>query len=303
MIKLVNLTKSFNGNLAVNNASLKIKRGEIVGLLGPNGAGKTTTLRIIAGVLPQTSGKVFINNVNMRNQEKILKKLIGYLPEDNPLYTDLTVEEHLDFFTKIKEIEENKIDKSIKFIVEATGIDPVYYKPISELSKGFKQRVGLSQALLTKPDILILDEPTEGLDPNQRQEIQKLIQQLGKKRTVIISSHIISEVTKICNRIVIIHKGRIVADDKPGNLKKTIFKTQIVETEIKGKQVIETLKKINGVINVKKITDNYYQLHVGKDKDIREEIFKTATLKRWTLLTLYKKEIGLEDVFSKLTRE
>lgn len=303
MIRLSALSKKFNGNLAVNKLNLTIKRGEIVGLLGPNGAGKTTTLRMIAGVLPQTSGDIFINNINLKTDEKKLKKLIGYLPENNPLYTDLTVEEYLSFFTKIKGIEDNKVGKAIEFVVKATGINSVYYQPIAQLSKGFKQRAGLSQALLTKPDILILDEPTEGLDPNQRGQIQKLILNLGKKRIVIISSHVLSEVSKICNRIVIIHKGGIVADGKPSQLKNIDGKTSIVETEIEGREVLTTLKEIDGVIKVIKVGNNYYRLEVVKGKDIRKKVFKTAILKQWTLLTLYKKEIGLEEVFSQLTKE
>ena len=285
----------------VKDVNLTIRQGEIVGLLGPNGAGKTTTLRMIAGVLPATKGSVVIDEQEMKKHGKDLKKMIGFLPEENPLYEEMTVEEYLRFWADIKGIPDQK--KALDFVVKHAGISEVYYRRIAELSKGFRQRVGLSQAILSKPQILILDEPTEGLDPNQRQEIQKLIKSLGKKRTVIIASHVLSEVSKLCNRIIIIHKGKIVADDTAENLRKAKSKKQIIEAEIKGKRVISTLKSIKGVSKVSKRKNDYFVLETSGKEDLRQEIFKTAVKKRWTLLTLLKKEMELEDIFAKLTKD
>jgi len=285
----------------VKDVTLTIKQGEIVGLLGPNGAGKTTTLRMIAGVLPATKGLVIIDGQEMRKHDKTLKEMIGFLPEENPLYEEMTVEEYLRFWADIKGIANQK--KALDFVVKHTGTSEVYFRPIAELSKGFRQRVGLSQAILSKPQILILDEPTEGLDPNQRQEIQKLMKSLGKKRTVIIASHVLSEVSKLCNRIIIIHKGKIVADDTAENLRKAKSKKQIIEAEIKGKRVISTLKSIKGISKVSEKKHDYFVLEASGKKDLRQEIFKTAVKNRWTLLTLFKKEMELEDIFAKLTKE
>lgn len=303
MIVLTDLGKRFNGTTAVDGINLKISQGEIVGLLGPNGAGKTTTLRMIAGVLPPSRGNVVIDNMDMKKEDKTLKKLIGFLPENNPLYDDLTVEEYLNFWTRLKGVDKSRMTDAVDFAVKNTGTAEVFYRPIGQLSKGFRQRVGLSQVLLTKPQILILDEPTEGLDPNQRREIKDLIINLGKKRTVIISSHVLSEVAKICNRIVIIHKGRIVADDRPDHLKHAYTGKQIIEAEIKGENVVKTLESLKGVTRVSEKQERYFILECEKNTDPRSEIFKTAVSKKWTLLTLLKKEAELEDVFSQLTSQ
>lgn len=242
MILLQNVGKKFSGRTAVDNVSLEIGRGEIVGLLGPNGAGKTTTIRMIAGTLLPSSGQVFIDAEELSQHEE-KKSLIGYLPENNPLYENLTVEEHLRFFFELKQMSLSRHsgrgpesdpgvaqDDRIKSVVKLLSLETVYYRPIGELSKGFKQRVGLSQTLLSDPAILLLDEPTEGLDPNQRREIQDLIKGLGKERTVVICSHVLSEVAKMCQRILIINQGRIVADDRVENLGQT-FSERLVKLE------------------------------------------------------------------------
>lgn len=301
MIVLTNLGKRFNENFVVEKINLKISPGEIVGLLGPNGAGKTTTLRMIAGVLPASCGNVLINDLEMKAYDAVIKKLIGFLPENNPLFDELTTEEYLDFWTEIKGVTKEKKQEAIDFVVENCGISEVYYRLIGELSKGFRQRVGLSQALLTKPQILILDEPTEGLDPNQRQEIASLIRQLGKERTVIISSHVLPELAKIVSRMILIHKGKVVADESPDNLKKIGSSTSTVEVEIKGEKVEDTLKKIEGVREIKSLKLNRYEIIADKKYDIREKIFKTAISKKWILTTLAMKERNIEDVFSQLT--
>lgn len=303
MIVLNDLSKRFDENLVVDTIDLTIKPGQILGLLGPNGAGKTTTLRMISGVLPPTSGSIEINGKNIHDPNYDLRGLIGYLPENNPLYDDLTVEEFLRFWGDIKGIATAEIKQAIDFVVEHTGIAEVYYRPIGELSKGYRQRVGLSQAILTKPEILILDEPTEGLDPNQRQDIQSLIRSLGKNRTIILSSHVLSEVSKICTRIVIINKGQIVADDTPERLRHANTKTHIIEVEIKGTKVVSTLKVLPGVLSVDETDKNNFVVTVEKGKDIREKIFYEAVKHKWTLLTLVKKDIELEEVFRQLTSD
>lgn len=303
MITLTDVTKRFDGIPAVNGINLKISTGEIVGLLGPNGAGKTTTLRMITGVLPPSSGTVTINGTSMRTHDRLLKRSIGFLPENNPLYDDVTVEEHLRFWAHIKRIPKEKQSEAIRFVVQHTGIAEVYYRPVSQLSKGYRQRVGLSQAIFTKPDFLVLDEPTEGLDPNQRREIQQLIQSLGEKRTVIVSSHVLSEITKICTRVIIIHKGKIVADDTPQRLQHSGGSGRIVETEIQGKNVTTTLKALKGVKAVTSEGNNRYMIETGKSVDIRKDIFQTAVKNKWILLGIHQKETAFEDVFRELTKE
>lgn len=300
MITLTKLSKRFDRQFVVSDVNLKIKQGEIVGLLGPNGAGKTTTLRMIAGVLPPSKGSVVIDETNIETNG-FVKKRIGFLPENNPLYEELTVEEYLSFWSDMKEIPKSERQEAIDFVVDRCGIAEVYYRPISELSKGYRQRVGLSQAILTKPDILILDEPTEGLDPNQRQDIAALIRDLGKERTVIISSHVLSELAKIVNRMVIIHKGAIVADETPDNLRRLGSSSQTVEIEVKGNHVLSSLKKVDGVIDVQETKKDYFVVEVEKKLDIREKLYKLAVKNKWTLLTLVARERAIEDVFSQLT--
>lgn len=300
MIALDKVAKKFDGPFVVSGITITIEEGEIVGLLGPNGAGKTTTLRMIAGVLPPSLGTVTINGKNIIKEDQEAKRHIGFLPENNPLYDELTVEEHLTFWANIKNIPKDQQDEAFRFVTKHTGIRDVYYRPIAQLSKGYKQRVGLSQAILTKPDILILDEPTEGLDPNQRKEIETLIHTLGEKRTVIISSHVLSEIARICNRIIIIHKGQIVADDSPEHL-KTHGASTIIEAEIEGKGVRETLAKLPGVKKITNPMTNHYSIETVKKKDMRADVFHTAVAKKWTLLSLTQKEAALEDIFSELT--
>jgi len=301
VIELKDISKKFNLITALNQVSFKIKRGEIVGLLGPNGAGKTTTLRIIAGIFPPTSGQVLIDNKDLNKKPAGLKKNIGYLPENNPLYEDLTVEEFLRFWGQIKGLGGSKLKKAVDFVVEETNISSVYYRPIAELSKGFRQRVGLSQAILTKPKILLLDEPTEGLDPNQRQEIKKLIVSLGKQRTVIIASHVLSEISQIAQRMIIINKGRLVADDSVANLRQLKKGIVALEVEIKGRGVLTELRKLAGATKVKKLAVNRFLIE--SKKDLRENIFNLAKRKSFILLEMFKKQAKLEDVFSQLTHE
>jgi len=301
MIRLDQVSKTFDRIPVVDGINLTIKPGEIIGLLGPNGAGKTTTIRILAGVLPPTHGMVTIDGKNFNDHEFDLKKRIGYMPENNPLYEELTVEEHLQFWARMKQIPENHRDEAITFAVDNTGISSVYYRFIGELSKGFRQRTGLAQAILTKPNILLLDEPTEGLDPNQRRDIQELLESLKRDRTVIVSSHVLAEISKIANRIIIINNGLIVGDGKPDVLMQAKKGIQVVEVELKGKGVLKKLNSLEGVEKVTKQDGNIYTVQAQTKKDIRENIFSLAVDNGWTLLSMQRVQRQLEDVFSELT--
>lgn len=302
MITLSNISKNFGTTKAVKDISLTIKEGEIVGFLGPNGAGKTTTMRIMAGVLPVSSGSVAIDGQKFTSAEAELKGKIGYLPENNPLFEEMTVEEHLQFWGELKGLTASKLKDAINFSVESTSIQDVYYKVIRTLSKGYRQRVGLAQAILARPEILLLDEPTEGLDPNQRQDIQKLLNDLKKSRTVIISSHVLTEISKIANRLVIIHHGKVVADDTPKALTSKAGKEQKITIEVTGTKIAQELKKLSNVTKVTKVdTDTYEVIHSGK-KDIRADIFNLAVKQKWTLLSTKTDEQNLEDIFSALTK-
>jgi ABC-2 type transport system ATP-binding protein len=303
MITLDKVTKCFGETQAVDGISLSVKPGEIVGLLGPNGAGKTTTLRMLAGVLPPTKGKITIDNKSFTEAEQELKRRIGYLPEDNPLYDELTVEEHLNFWAKMKQLTPQETREAVDFAVNKTGISEVYYRLIGELSKGYRQRVGLAQAVLARPEILLLDEPTEGLDPNQRRDIQKLLNDLKASRTVIVSSHVLGEITKIATRIIIISQGKVVGDDTPGNLVKTTGGKQTILVEITGKEVMAKLKGLKEVETVTKVGTNQYRVSGTGKGDIRPQIFKLAVKEKWILLTLHQIERQLDEVFSELTED
>ena len=303
MISVTDLAKRFDDKFVVENLNLSIAKGEIVGLLGPNGAGKTTTLRMLAGVLPPSKGKVVVDKKDMATHDQTIKQRIGYLPENNPLYEDMTVEEYLRFWADIKGVSSEALPETLSFVVKHCGLQEVYYRPIQELSKGYRQRVGLAQAILTKPDILLLDEPTEGLDPNQRQDIAQLIRDLGKDRTVIISSHVLAELARICNRMVILHKGSVVADETPENLKNVGKASgQIVEVEVIGKQIAAVLKQIPGVTKVTKQKKDCYIVEASGKRDVRGQISKAAAAHDWTILTLTRHEQQLEEEFSQLTR-
>ncbi|MGB9911722.1 MAG: ABC transporter ATP-binding protein [Microgenomates group bacterium] len=301
MIEVKGLKKRFGQVKALDGLSFKIGRGEIVGLLGPNAAGKTTTLNILAGVLPPSEGKVLIDEEDLEENSLLLKQKIGFLPENNPLYEEMLVEEYLRFWAEVKGLTKEEQKKAVDFVVKNCGLKEVFYRPVGELSKGFRQRVGLAQAILTKPEILLLDEPTEGLDPNQRREISGLIKSLGKDRTVIISSHVLAELEKMVDRMIIINKGKLVADGKVEELKRMGGGVNLLEVEIHGKGVKEGLVKIPGVLRVEELRKDYYLLEVEGKKDLREEIFKTAVAKKWVLLTMFSRGRAIEEVFAQLT--
>lgn len=305
MISIQNISKTFGQNKAVDNLSLEVSKGEVVGFLGPNGAGKTTTMRMICGFLTPGSGQILIDGKKLEDNPEEIKRRFGYLPENNPLYEDMLVSEYLSFVADLKGIPKSEKGQVLKEIAKETGINEVYYRPISELSKGYRQRVGLAQAILHKPEILIFDEPTEGLDPNQRVEIRKLITELGKDRTVLISTHVLGEVSAMCNRMVIINKGKLAADGTLDDLTSMAKGKKRVIVEVLGEHVEENLRKIEAVGSiVSKPADHdreNFTLHLEKTEDIRPQIFNLAKQHNWTLYELHQEETSLEDVFRELT--
>ena len=307
MIKIEKLTKNYGDTTAVNNIDLEIKDGEILGFLGPNGAGKTTTIRAITGYLKPTSGNILVNGVSVLKDSFKIKKQIGYMPEVNPLYDEMIVRDHLKFAAKIRSINEKQFEKSFEFVVEKCGISEVVSKTINQLSKGYKQRVGLAQAILHDPKILILDEPTSGLDPNQIVEIRKLIKELGKKKTLILSSHILGEVQALCDRIVIIKKGKIVADGTPDEL-KTSFQGK-AQLFIHYQDKKNQMKKLNfpfAQIKNEVVEENgekILTLTYDITKDIRSDVYKKIKSTDIIILEMQRKQINLEDIFINLTKE
>ncbi|MCF8297153.1 MAG: gliding motility-associated ABC transporter ATP-binding subunit GldA [Saprospiraceae bacterium] len=301
-IKVENITKLYGEQKALDNVSLDIKKGEVVGLLGPNGAGKSTMMKIITCFLPPTSGNVEVCGFNIYEQSMDIRKKVGYLPENNPLYLDMYVREYLEFVAgiyKLGKIKKQRIDEMIK----VTGLEIEKKKKIGALSKGFRQRVGLAQALIHDPEVLILDEPTSGLDPNQLIEIRNLIKEIGKEKTIMLSTHIMQEVEAICDRAIIIDKGKIVADDSTKNLHQISSGKDVVIVEF-NKEISESLLKgIEGVKSVKNLKDNKWQIEASSKKDIREEIFQFAVQKKLSVLSMNKQEHSLEQVFQSLTKK
>lgn len=292
------LTKIYGSQKAVDAISFEVKKGEVLGFLGPNGAGKSTTMKIITGFLPQTSGSVNVNGVNVAGENIELKKHIGYLPESNPLYTDMFVKEYLEFCASIYAIAQPL--KRIAEMIELTGLTIEQKKKIGQLSKGYKQRVGLAQAMLHNPEVLILDEPTSGLDPNQLIEIRALIKQLGKDKTVIFSSHIMQEVQAVADRVVIINRGKIVADDTAAELQSKLNNEMMVSAEFKQPVHRENLLKIKGVKQAQQQGNTWLLTATGAE-DIREAVFEYAKNNQLTLLGLQREKYSLEEVFKQLT--
>lgn len=308
MIEVKNLVKNFGEIAAVRNISFEVKRGEVVGFLGPNGAGKTTTMRMITSFLMPDGGDVIIDGVSVREESLKTRKRIGYLPEDAPIYEDMEVLEYLNFIAEIRGISKETVRDKIKDVVATCGITKELYRPIGELSKGYRQRVGLAQALIHNPDILILDEPTSGLDPNQIAEIRDLIRKIGEERTIILSTHILSEVQATCDRALIISHGEIVADGTIDDLQNKVsdeIKYRI-EVEAPIADVRNMLENIEGIFNLKKITKEpatsaFFSFNTLGNRDPRREIFNKIVESKWLLLELSLEKIGLEDVFRQLT--
>jgi ABC-2 type transport system ATP-binding protein len=295
------VTKLYGEQKALDNVSFEVKTGEIVGFLGPNGAGKTTMMKIITGFIPATSGSVFVNDIEASTDNIEIKKKIGYLPENNPLYPEMYVREYLGFAASLYKTG-SATRKRIDDIIEMTGLTLEQKKKIGSLSKGYRQRVGLAQALIHNPDILILDEATTGLDPNQIIEIRNLIKDAGREKTILLSTHIMQEVEAICNRVIIIDKGIIVADEEKSNIYSRLKRpVQIVNVEF-DKEVSESgLLKISDVVRVQEIKKYHWIIEAEGAEDIRPAIFSFAVSNKLTVLAMQKKESNLEDVFRHLT--
>ena len=308
MIDIKNLTKKFNNETVLDGIEFSVKKGEILGFLGPNGAGKTTTMKIITSFLAPTKGTVEVDGFDTQKDSLATRSKIGYLPEMVPLYEDMLVFEYLRFIAEIRGIEKDEIDEKIRESSKVCGLAKVLTRPIEELSKGYRQRVGLAQAIIHDPDILILDEPTTGLDPNQIVEIRDLIKKIGQEKTIIFSTHILSEASAICDRIIIINKGKIVAKGTPRELKTQAESGLIYYIKIKGdkEKVLERLQVIKDVKKVKvksKESENNYLYIIEPDNnlDLRENISRTVMTSGWPILHFSKKSVSLEDIFRELT--
>jgi ABC-2 type transport system ATP-binding protein len=304
-IVVENLTKKYGDQKAVDDISFEVKSGEVVGFLGPNGAGKSTTMRMLTCYMAPTDGRIEVAGFKTEKDPEEIKKKIGYLPENNPLYTDMAIIDYLRFCAEIQGIHHDEVNGRIKEMIDVCGLNLERHKKINELSKGYRQRVGLAQAMIHDPEILILDEPTSGLDPNQIVEIRRLIKELGKEKTVILSSHILSEVEATCDRILIINKGKIVADGTSDTLRKQAQGQELISVMIEGEQ--EKVKKaILGLASVEKVTEmesrNGFLLVQSKpDVSSRKPIFDLCVKNKWYLLEMTGIETKLEDVFREVT--
>jgi len=301
-----NLTKKYGEQRAVDNISFKVKTGEILGFLGPNGAGKTTTMKAITCYLTPNSGDIKVGNYSIHTQADEIKKRIGYLPEHNPLYLEMAVIDYLHFVAELHRIPKNKIKDRILEMVQVCGLEGEKHKNIVELSKGYRQRVGLAQALIHDPEVLVLDEPTTGLDPNQIVEIRDLIRKIGREKTVILSSHILAEVEATCDRILIINKGKIVADGSAEQLRKQAQGrelTRICIEEGDKNEVFKALQKLStvAVVDFAGKKDNLFEVQSRPELSSRKEIFKLCVEKNWVLTQMTPIETKLEDIFRELT--
>jgi len=309
MIEIKNLTKKFGYSTILDNLSFSVKKGEILGFLGPNGAGKTTTMKIITSFWGPSEGSVEIGGINVLKDSLAIRQKIGYLPETVPLYEDMKVYEYLRFVAEARGIKKFEISQKIKEVSEKCGLKEVIKKPIEELSKGYKQRVGLAQAIIHNPDVLILDEPTTGLDPNQIVEIRNLIKEIGHEKTVIFSTHILSEVSAVCDRVIIVNKGKIVGEGSPSELTARAGQKEIIYVKIKGSKE-EILNKLKEMENVEKIEikdreseDVYgFEIEPKVGVDLREYLSMTVMKNNWSILEFSKKSVSLEDVFRELTK-
>ena len=300
-IKVYNVTKEYGQQKALDDVSFEVPSGQVVGFLGPNGAGKTTMMKIITGFIPQTSGSVEVNGINIENPETDIRKVIGYLPENNPLYTDLFVKEYLTFVANIYNLGKGT-NKRIKELIELTGIGHEQNKKIGALSKGYRQRVGLAQALVHNPNVLILDEPTSGLDPNQIIEIRRLINDIGKEKTVLLSTHIMQEVEAICQKIIIINKGKVVADGTTQEVMAySSNKGQSVLVEFLEEITEEQIKQIKEIKTINNLDRTKWILGSDSNNDIRPIIFNFAVENKFTIITLQLKSLQLEEIFQNLT--
>lgn len=308
MIEVRNLVKKYGNHVAVDHLNFTVEKGKIYGFLGPNGAGKTTTMNMITGYIASTEGDILIDGHNILEEPEKAKKCIGYLPELPPLYQDMTVMEYLKFVAELKSIPKAEIEKNISEVMLTTKLEEMKYRLIKNLSKGYKQRVGLAQALLGYPEIIILDEPTVGLDPKQIIEIRDLIKSLGEKHTVILSSHILSEVSAVCDHVLIIDHGRLVASDSPENLSKVMTGANSLELTVKGSEE-EIRKALDIVENIEELIYHEsmvkdacdFTVKIAGDQDVRENIFFALAEAKYPILKMQSTNMTLEEVFLKLT--
>ena len=307
MIEVKNVTKKYGKTVAVDNISFTINEGEIIGLLGPNGAGKSTTMNMLTGFIEQTEGEIIIDGYNMLKKPKKAKREIGYMPEGVPLYTDLTVKEFVTYMAQIKNVDRKLRKEKVEKIIEQTGLKDVENKLTRNLSRGYKQRVSMAGALVGEPKILILDEPTVGLDPKQITEIRNLIKELGKTHTIIISSHILSEISQICSKVIIINKGKIVAVDTPENLEEKVSNKNCVyvtveDPENKMKEIKNKIKDIKRLELIEKNEDGttQYMIESSENIDRRKTIFSELAKENITIFEMKKADTTLEDAFMKL---
>ena len=307
MIEVKNITKKYGSITAVDNISFKIEEGEIVGLLGPNGAGKSTTMNMITGYIEPTEGEILINGYDISRKPKKAKSQIGYMPEGVPLYSDLTVKEFITYMAELKRVDRKTKKEKVQKIIEQTGLKDVENRLTRNLSRGYKQRVSMAGALVGEPQILILDEPTVGLDPKQITEIRALIKELGKTHTVILSSHILSEISQICNKVIIINKGKIIAIDTPENLERKVSNNNslyitVEDTENKMDTIKEKIPQINKIELMKENEDGtkQYVLETNGDTDLRKIIFSEFAKENITIFEMKQADATLEDAFMKL---
>jgi ABC-2 type transport system ATP-binding protein len=311
VIHVEQLTKYYDGFCAVDRINLEIRKGEIVGLLGPNGAGKTTTLRMLTGYFPPTSGTIRVKDYDIHEHLLEIKRLIGYLPESAPLYQGMLVFDYLNYVAGVRGLDGKEREERIMQLADLCGLRDIMHLAVSELSRGFKQRVGLAHAMMTDPEILILDEPTSGLDPNQIVEIRNIIRKAGKEKTIILSTHILSEAEATCDRVVIINRGKIVADDDTKALKQLAGSKQTIRLALLHAQADDATQKLAGIDGIAKVEvlddskDGKLTLRLScrAGSDFLEEIYRTVKKTDWTLTELYQETRNLETVFRELTRE
>jgi ABC-2 type transport system ATP-binding protein len=304
MIRVENLTKYYATRLAVDDISFNVEKGEIVGFLGPNAAGKTTTMRILTGFLAPTRGNAWIAGYNVLSHSLEARRHIGYLPETVPLYTDMTVRSFLEFLARLRGLDKNKIGSRIEEVVDICHLEEYVDVIIGKLSKGFRQRVGVAQAIIHEPDVLILDEPTVGIDPLQVVMTRQLIKELGKEHTILLSTHILPEASTVCERVIIMDEGKIVAEDRIENLSAIVSGSKRIQVEVKGppNEVGARLRRIPNVMKVRYQTP-YHVIECPLGQDLRGKITEAIVQGNWTLLSLESLEMSLEDIFLKLTTE
>ena len=303
-ILVENVSKVFGSRIAVNDVSFSINKGEVIGFLGPNGAGKSTTMRLLTSYYTQNSGNIYIDSINTKDSDIETRKKIGYLPESNPLYGEMLVKDYLRLIGDLRDLSKSDYKNNLSNAIDETGIHEYYYSPINQLSKGYRQRVGLAQAILHQPEILILDEPTEGLDPNQRVTMRNLIKSLGEQRTIMLSTHVLQEVETTCSRIILINKGKLIAEGTIEDILENQNKNQSIEIEIIGENIQSKLSTIEGIKDIE-ITENNelkkFHISLEDGADPRKEIFNKAVKENWIIINMNKTSPKLEDVFKFLT--